>query len=92
MRYFLYNHSHHMMGHGFDGGGIMALLGLLFFIFLVVILIKMLVHAKHSKNYCKETPEIEHKNQIAMDILNERFAKGEINKEDYEEKKKTLMS
>ena len=27
----------------------------------------------------------------AMNILNERFAKGEISKEEYEERKKTLM-
>ena len=28
----------------------------------------------------------------ALSILNERFAKGEISKEEYEERKKTLMS
>ena len=28
----------------------------------------------------------------AMSILNERYAKGEITKEEYEERKKTLMS
>jgi putative membrane protein len=28
----------------------------------------------------------------ALQILNERYAKGEINKEEYEERKKTLMS
>lgn len=27
-----------------------------------------------------------------LDVLNERFAKGEITKEEYEEKKKVLMS
>jgi len=27
----------------------------------------------------------------ALQILNERFAKGEINKEEYEERKKTLL-
>lgn len=27
----------------------------------------------------------------ALQILNERYAKGEINKEEYEERKKTLM-
>jgi putative membrane protein len=29
--------------------------------------------------------------QSSIELLNERYAKGEINKEEYEERKKTLM-
>jgi len=99
MPYYMYNHAHHMMNGGFEGCGILALLGVIFFVILVAVLIKILVHAKHSRNCCKEQPnqmqtlpKNEQMNHLALNILNERYAKGEIKKEEYEEKKKAIMT
>lgn len=66
----------HMFGFGF------GILGLFFWIFVIFIFVRMLKNANHhyDKNHGKDP----------IDILKERYAKGEINKEQFESMKKDL--
>ena len=70
----------HMFGWGL-GGGIMML------IFWVVIIILIVWAVKEFSG----KKDIESKSS-ALDILKERYAKGEINKEEFETKKKDLAN
>lgn len=73
-----------MMGYGYGDpfGLIFTVLIGLFTAFAVIMLIKWLVHgSKHAWR--------EHE-QSALDILKERYAKGEIDRKEFEEKKKDL--
>jgi len=71
----------HMMGYGWGGG---------FMWFIVVVLVGVAIYftlqvmkSKDSDGSIIETP---------LAILKKRYAKGEINKEDFERKKKDLNS
>jgi putative membrane protein len=67
-------------GMGF-GGGIFMILFWILVIIGVVILIKFVVGVrKHDEEH--ESP---------LDVLKKRYARGEINKEEFEEKKKDLI-
>ena len=71
----------HMMGYGY-GGGLMWLIVLV----LVGVVIYFLLQASKSKGFGDsiiETP---------LDILKKRYAKGEIDKEEFDRKKKDLES
>jgi putative membrane protein len=68
----------HMYGWGF------GFLGIIFWIFVVYIFIKML----RNSNWHHDG---RHAGKEAMDILKERYAKGEIDKKEFEEKKKDLV-
>ena len=71
-----------MFGWGWGlGGGIMMLLFWAVIILLIVWAIKKF-----------NGPSNDHVNLSAPDILKERYAKGEINKEEFESKKKDLIS
>ena len=60
--------------------GFGSLLHILFWIVLVILIIKIFKHSRHSVRGDK-----------SIDILRERFAKGEITKEQFESMKKDLM-
>jgi len=68
----------HMFGWGF--GGIMMIV----FWAAVILLIVWVVKGVHGDDYTK------HNSKSAVDILKERYAKGEIDKREFEEKKKDL--
>ena len=68
------------MGHGF---GFMWIFPLLFLAVFVFFMRGNMFGQNNSQNTTNETPR---------EILDKRFAKGEINKEEYEDMKKTLNS
>lgn len=74
-------YSHHMWGggYGFMGGGIM-LLSWLAIILLVVVGVKWLMDRESPKSGTSS----------ALETLNMRFAKGEIDAEEYESRRKML--
>lgn len=81
MMYGFYN----MMNWG-GFGWIFMLLFWFLIIFGSVELIRYLVKAEKGNDTDKEKP----RDKTPLDILKERYAKGEINKEEFEEKKRGL--
>ena len=74
--------GHHMdMGFGFFGGGIFMLL------FWALVIVGIIYLVKHFSGSEKDSE----KGDRAIEILKERYAKGEITKEEFEQKKKELM-
>ena len=80
--------------------GSFGVFGLVFGIFiwivvivLIIAIIRRVVWGSHWRRHNRGMHGVgmEH-NDTAMEILSQRFAKGEINKEEYEERKKVLMS
>lgn len=72
----------HMLGWGLGGGLMMVVFWAIIIVF-IVWLVKELRGGSRSG-----MPE--HNSRAALDILKERYAKGEIGKEEFEEKKKGL--
>jgi putative membrane protein len=60
---------------------------IVFWVLLIVLLVKFLKYGGSRRRWRDW-----HENDRALDILNERYAKGEIDKADYEQRKKDLMS
>ncbi len=76
----------HRMGGYYGGGGIIGMfLGLIFFIAIIVAVIILIVWLVKKKSHS----EGESKSRV-LDILKERYAKGEITKEQFEAMKKDL--
>jgi len=76
----IYWHMHdgwtHMIGLGW---GMFGGFGMLFFWVLLIVVIVLLVRGRPAQE-----------RQSPLDILKERFARGEISKEEYEERRKVL--
>jgi putative membrane protein len=80
-----------MMGYGFSPlGGFGMGFGFIFMILFWVIIIWAISASvkwfSHQQHQCQR----ETKNKTPIEILQERYAKGEINKQEFEEKKKDL--
>jgi len=75
------NYYGNMFGWGF-GGGIMMILFWVAIIFFIVWVVREIGDKKDSD----KTSSL----KSALDILKERYAKGEIDKKEFEEKKKDL--
>ena len=74
----------HNMGYGWmQGWGFGWILGLIFLIIIVWIMVRTITtnNAPSAGN-----------GKSALDILKERYAKGEIDKNEFEEKKKDILS
>ena len=75
-----------MMNFGFSGAGafgwLMMILWWGLIIFGIVMLIRWLMNQSRGTSGHKQTP---------LEILKERYAKGEINSQEFEEKKKNLV-
>ena len=75
-----------MMG-GFGGAGFMALAMLVFWGFVVWVIIAMVRSSRYHHHV-----ETAHGGDSSLEILKRRYASGEINKDEYEQKKKDLLS
>lgn len=87
-KYMMGNYWGNMMGWGFGFGWIFMLIFWGLIIWAIIALIRGATGqgfmCGHNHDAHKE------KNTAALDILKERYAKGEINKEEFEQKKKDL--
>jgi putative membrane protein len=78
-----------MMGYGYGMswfGGIFMILFWIAVIVGIIFLIRWLVVASRSGGH----QGVSHGGDTALDILKKRYARGEINKQEFEEKKKDL--
>ena len=78
----MYNYFDQMFGWGF-GGGIMMIVVWVAVVLFVVWLVKELRN---------ESGKDSARSKTALDILKERYAKGEIDRQEIEEKKKDLVN
>lgn len=78
-----------MMGTGMMGGGMgLWMIFNLFFWVLIIVGIVLVVAWVIGRS---KGPEESSKEESALDILKKRYAKGEIGKEEFEEKKRDLL-
>jgi putative membrane protein len=76
-----------MMGYGFDGGagGWIWMIGGLLLMIGVVVLIVWIINTANQGSSIKSSER-----PSALDILRERYARGEITQQEFEQAKKTL--
>jgi putative membrane protein len=76
-----------MMGYGYGNNFMGGWFGMIIPLIIIVIVIFAIYKLLQNNN----TKNIEPKNN-SLDILNERFARGEINEEEYNTKKNILLN
>jgi len=78
-----------MMGFGWEYGWILMLVGGLIVIGIIALIIYALVRATSvsGKSISSAPHEMQDRNSRALAILAERYARGEINDEEYKQKK-----
>lgn len=79
-----YNYGYSMMGYGF------GLLHMVFWVIVLVIGISALFRLSQGKSVwrCHDY----HGGNIALDLLKERYAKGEIDKKEFDEMKRDIAA
>ena len=81
------------MGPGMMGGWGMGWFGMIFMLlFWVLVIVGLIFLFKWLIQTTRKGAETSNGGSRALDILKERYAKGEINKEEFEAKKRDLMS
>lgn len=85
-RYGDYGMGPGMMGWGY-GGWLMGIINIIFWIAVIVGVVYLI---KFISSSSKQSTQETKRGDSALDILRERYAKGEINREEFEEKKKVL--
>jgi len=70
-----------MNGYGWFGGAILGLVWLIFMVVIVIFLVRLFKHHEYGHFNNANEP---------MEIARQRYAKGEINKEEFEQLKKDL--
>ncbi|MBV9349372.1 MAG: SHOCT domain-containing protein [Patescibacteria group bacterium] len=73
--------------HDFFLSGIISLLWWIVIIVLIVSVVRLLIMGRGMHGHWHDHP---HPSDRALEILKERYAKGEIDKAEFEEKKKVL--
>jgi Predicted membrane protein len=86
MRYYG-GYGYPMMGFN-PGGIIMAIVGILLIVLIIFIIVRF---ARHHHFHFDHRNDGEIKENSALKILNERYAKGEISDEEYKSKKANLQ-
>lgn len=85
-----YGNHPHMWGYGSGGYGghiFFPIIGIIVVVLVVLLAMKMMGCSRHG---CGHRSEGNRGGSNAMAILEERFAKGEIDKSDFDERKKAL--
>jgi putative membrane protein len=92
MHYFYGQHFAYPM-MGFGGGWILWILGALLIALVVFVIVRMANGHGHSEScHAEEAPSgKELEKSVALRILDERYAKGEITDEEYKTKKMNLL-
>jgi putative membrane protein len=86
-----YGQMHDGWGHMMGWGGTMfGGIGMLLFWGVIIVLLVLFARGYTGGARTRATFQSPHSGSTALDILQERYAKGEINKEEYEQRKKTL--
>ena len=81
------------MGPGMMGGWGMGWFGMIFMLlFWVLVIVGLIFLIKWLIQTTRKGAETSNGGSKALDILKERYARGEINKEEFEGKKRDLMS
>lgn len=75
-----------MMNWGY-GGWFMGIINIIFW---VAVIIGVVYLIKFLSSFSKQGGQEAKKGDSALDILRERYARGEMNREEFEEKKKVL--
>lgn len=82
---------HHMVGPGYLANGHFWLIGLCAMVVKLIILVVIIYFAiKLIKKHCQKVEELRAKNDSAMCILRERYARGEIDAEEFNQRKAEL--
>ena len=89
---------HKLLGSGYErfggpggGGGMFIMMGFGFLVFLALIFIAYKLMKVHNSHHSHLSAPNNLENNAAIVILNERFAKGEIDEEEYL-KRKTILN
>jgi putative membrane protein len=80
----------HYWGYGFGYNPIFSILGLIFQVLFWVLIIMLIVKLFRHADYHSSSEDDEVAGDRSLEIVRERYAKGEINKKEFEQLTKDL--